>query len=201
MIIDGKRALAYIVAIDSITPINGADNIELAHIGGWNVIVKKEEFNAGDLGVFFEIDSKLPETEWSEFLRPKHFKIKTMKLGKFGVISQGLVLPISILTNGSEISIGTDVTDLLGVTYSVAEDNERKAKSNPNAKYNSMAARHPKLAKQKWFRWLMKRNWGKKLLFVFFGKKKDKPKDFHINQLVYCLSGNALAAGAGKHYQ
>ena len=178
MIIDGKRALAYIVAIDSITPIEGADNIELAHIGGWNVITKKNEFQVGDLGVFFEIDSKLPETEWSEFLRPKHFKIKTMKLGKFGVISQGLVLPISILPNGSEISVGTDVTDLLGITYSVAEDNERKAKSNPNAKYNSMAARHPKLAKQKWFRWLMKRNWGKKLLFVFFGKKKDKPKDF-----------------------
>lgn len=39
-----------------------------------------------------------------------------------------------------------------------------------------MAARHPKLAKQKWFRWLMKREWGKKLLFVFFGRKKDSPK-------------------------
>lgn len=178
MIVDGKRALAYIVTIDSITPIEGADNIELAHIGGWNVITKKEEFKAGDLGVFFEIDSKLPETEWSEFLRPKHFKIKTMKLGKFGVISQGLVLPIGILPDGTEISPGTDVTELLGVTYAVEEDNKRKAKSNPNAKYDRMAARHPKLARKKWFRWLMKRSWGRKLLFVFFGKKKDKPKDF-----------------------
>lgn len=179
MIVDGKRALAYIVTIDSITPINGADNIELAHIGGWNVIVKKQEFKAGDLGVFFEIDSKLPETEWSEFLRPKHFKIKTMKLGKFGVISQGLVLPISILPDGVEAVINTDVTDLLGVTYSVEEDNKRKAKSaNPNEKYNRMAARHAKLAKKKWFKWLMKRQWGKELLFVFFGKKKDKPKNF-----------------------
>lgn len=178
MIIDGRRALAYIVAIDSITPIEGADNIELAHIGGWNVIVKKNEFQVGDLGVFFEIDSKLPETEWSEFLRPKHFKIKTMKLGKFGVISQGLVLPISIMPDGTEVTIGVDVTELLGVTYSVEEDNQRKAKSNPNEKYNRMAARHPKLAKKKWFRWLMKRSWGRKLLFVFFGKKKDKPKDF-----------------------
>ena len=103
MINDGKRALAYIVIIDSITPIEGADNIELAHVGGWNVIVKKDEFKAEDLAVFFEIDSKLPETEWSEFLRPKHFKIKTMKLGKFGVISQGLLLPIGIMPEGSEI--------------------------------------------------------------------------------------------------
>jgi hypothetical protein len=39
-----------------------------------------------------------------------------------------------------------------------------------------MAARHPKLAKQKWFRWLMRRGWGRKFLFVFFGKKKDTPK-------------------------
>ena len=178
MIIDGKRALAYIVTIDSVTPIEGADNIELAHIGGWNVITKKEEFKSGDLGVFFEIDSKLPETEWSEFLRPKHFKIKTMKLGKFGVVSQGLVLPISILPDGAEISLFTDVTDLLGVTYSVEEDNKRKANSNPNEKYNRMASRHPKLTKKKWFKWLMKRSWGRKLLFVFFGKKKDKPKAF-----------------------
>ena len=101
-----------------------------------------------------------------------------MKLGKFGVISQGLVLPISILPNDSCATVGTDVTDLLGVTYSVEEDNKRKAKSNPNEKYNRMAARHPKLAKKKWFKWLMKRSWGRKLLFVFFGKKKDKPKDF-----------------------
>lgn len=178
MIVDGKRALAYIVTIDLVSPIDGADNIELAHVGGWNIIIKKNEFKAGDLGVFFEIDSKLPEAEWSEFLRPKKFKIKTMKLGKFGVISQGLVLPISILPAGTNTTVGTDVTDILGVTYADEEDNKRKAKSNPNAKYNRMASRHPKLAKKKWFRWLMKRSWGKKLLFVFFGKKKDKPKDF-----------------------
>ena len=182
MIINGRRALAYIVMIDSITPIDGADNIELAHIGGWNVITKKNEFRAGDLGVFFEIDSKLPETEWSEFLRPKHFKVKTMKLSKFDVISQGLVLPLSILPeNTTTITFSTnmDVTDLLGVTYSVEEDNKRKSNgANPNAKYNSMAARHAKLAKKKWFKWLMKRSWGRKLLFVFFGKKKDKPRDF-----------------------
>ena len=41
-----------------------------------------------------------------------------------------------------------------------------------------MAARHQKLFKTKLFRWLMKRAWGRKLLFIFFGKKKDKPKVF-----------------------
>jgi hypothetical protein len=39
-----------------------------------------------------------------------------------------------------------------------------------------MAARHAKLFKKPFFRWLMRREWGRKLLFVFFGKKKDNPR-------------------------
>lgn len=176
MLVDGKRALAYTVEIDSITPIEGADNIELAHVGGWNVIIRKQEFNVGDIAVFFEIDSKLPEREWSEFLRSRHFKIKTMKLGKFNVVSQGLLLPVSILPEGTDTTIHTDVTDVLGVKYSVKEDNKRKANHDPDAKYRNMASRHKNLAKKKWFRWLMKHDWGKKLLFAFLGDKKDNPK-------------------------
>lgn len=176
------RKLAHIEKIAWVKPIIGADNIEKAGVLGWVVIIRKGEFKEGDLCCFFEIDSKLKETEWSKFLESKHYKIKTMKLSKFenGIISQGLALPISSipeLTN-KEWNIGDDVTELLGVRYSVEEDNIRKAKVNPDAKYNSMATRHPNLAKKKWFRWLMKRNWGKKLLFLFFGKKQDKPLGF-----------------------
>ena len=178
MLINGKRALAYIVKVDDITPIDGADNIELAHVGGWNVIIRKQEFSVGESAVFFEIDSKLPEKEWSEFLRPKHFKVKTYKLNKFGVVGQGLLLSTDILPEGTSIEINTDVTDVLGVTYAVKEDNRRKANHDPNAKYKNMASRHKKLVKYKWFRWLMKREWGKKLLFVFLGKQKDKPKQW-----------------------
>lgn len=175
---NGERMLAYTVTVDSITPIEKADNIELAHVGGWNVIIRKHEFSAGDMAVFFEIDSLLPETEWSEFLRPKKFKVKTYKLGKFNVISQGLLLPTSILPDNKTYNVHEDVTKLLGIKYYVAEDNARKAKSNPNAKYNNMCARNSKLAKKKWWKWLMKRAWGRKLLFVFFGRKKDKPKNW-----------------------
>ena len=176
MIINGERALAYIVTVDDITPIEGADNIELATVGGWRVIVNIGQFKTGDKAVFFEIDSKLPETEWSEFLRPKKFRIKTMKLGKFGVFSQGLLMPMDILPNNKEYDIHEDVTNVLGVTYYIEEDNARKAKTNPNEKYNRMCARNPKLAKKPWFKWFMKRMWGRKLLFVFFGSKKDNPK-------------------------
>lgn len=177
---NGERMLAYTVTIDSITPIEKADNIELAHVGGWNVIIRKHEFSVGDMAVFFEIDSLLPETEWSEFLRQKKFKVKTYKLGKFNVISQGLLLPMSILPDNKEYALHDDVTNTLGIKYYVAEDNARKAKSNPNAKYNNMCARNAKLAKKKWWKWLMKRAWGRKLLFVFFGRKKDNPKNWPV---------------------
>jgi len=91
-------------------------------------------------------------------------------------VSQGLLMPLSLFPELGDAEVNTDVTDILKVTYAVEEDNIRKAKSNPNAKYNSMAARHPKIFKQKWARWLMKRDWGRKLLFIFFGKKKDTPR-------------------------
>jgi hypothetical protein len=47
-----------------------------------------------------------------------------------------------------------------------------------NKKYQSMAARNQKLFKTPVFRWLMRRDWGRKILFFFFGKKKDTPKGF-----------------------
>lgn len=176
-----ERALAHIEKVAWIKPIEGADNIELIGVLGWVCIAKKGEFKQGEAAVYFEIDSKLPETEWSEFMRSKHFKVKTMKLGKFNVISQGLALPVSAVPElqDKELEIGTNVTELLGVTYSVEEDNHRKSKNgDPNAKYKSMASRHQKLFKTKPFRWLMKKAWGRKLLFAFFGRKKDKPKAF-----------------------
>ena len=55
------RKLASIQKIDLITPIEGADNIEKATIKGWEVVVKKGEFKAGDIVVYCEIDSILPD--------------------------------------------------------------------------------------------------------------------------------------------
>jgi hypothetical protein len=177
MIINDKRALAYTVRCGKIEKIEGADNIELMSVLGWKVIVKIGEFHEGDLCVYFEIDSKLPEKEWSEFMASKKYKVKTMKLGKFNVISQGLALPISVFDVEIPDEEGVDVTELLGVTYAVEEDNTRKSnKVNKDKKYQSMAARHAKMFKKKPFRWLMRREWGRKLLFMIFGKKKDNPR-------------------------
>ena len=178
MIINDKRALAYIQHVTNIRPIDGADNIEQCNVLGWNLICKKGEFHEGDPCVYIEIDSKVPEREEFEFLRAKGFKVKTMKLGKFNCISQGLAMPQSAFKELTGLSEGTDVTDILGIKYSVQEDNVRKSNGDPNAKYKSMAARHHKIFKQKWARWMMRRSWGRKIMFFFFGKKKDNPRGF-----------------------
>lgn len=179
MIINDKRALAYIVNCGRVSEIVGADNIALAEVNGWKVIIKKNEMSEGDKCVFFEIDSKLPEAEWSEFLRPKHFRIKTMKLSKFNAISQGLLMPVTLFPELEDMEVGTDVTDILKVTYSVVEDNARKSKNgDPDAKYKSMAQRHQKIFKKPIVRKIMKYKFGRKIMFLIFGKKKDKPLQF-----------------------
>jgi hypothetical protein len=94
------------------------------------------------------------------------------------VYSQGLMMPLSAFPELGDAPVGTDVTKKLRIIYADPEDNERKGGGDPNAKYKSMAARHQKLFKSKPVRWLMRRKWGKKLMFVFFGRKKDRPKGF-----------------------
>ena len=177
MIINDKRALAYVVTIDEIRPIEGYDRVEYARTNGWWVIINKaDNLHVGDKCVYFEVDSKVnPLDERFAFLEKRDYRIKTIKMCK--VYSQGLLIPLANFPELGDLDINTDVTDALKVIYYEPADNQRKSNApDPNAKYISMAARHPKLAKQKWFRWLMKRQWGKKLLFVFFGKKKDTPK-------------------------
>lgn len=192
---DGIRELAYVVKIDNITAIPGYDRVELAHVGGWTIVVGKGEFQIGDPAIYFEIDSKLPEVEPftnMEFLAKKHYKIKTQKMCKS--LSQGLLMSAAnfgwtighvmdenntpfIIENDQKTIHHIDdesrfLTEKLGITYAAPDDNVRKAASAD--KYKKMAQRHSKLFSKQPFRWLMKRNWGKKVLFVFFGSAKDK---------------------------
>jgi RNA ligase (TIGR02306 family) len=124
-----QRKLASIRLVSEINPIQGADAIEKATVDGWNVVVKKNEYKPGDLCVYFEIDSLLPVREEFEFLRKTSFKknadgkegfrLRTIKLRS--QVSQGLLMPLSILSNeiisstGLSDLVGTDVTDILGV--------------------------------------------------------------------------------------
>ena len=120
--------------------------------------------------------------------------VVTMKLGKFNVVSQGLALPASAfgaicyqdgdgqmyihfdknsyIGKNVDIAEGEFLTKELKVTYSVEEDNARKAKANPDAKINAALQRHPQIAK-KYGRFIKKHKFARWLFFLLFGKKKD----------------------------
>jgi RNA ligase (TIGR02306 family) len=116
-----QRKLASIARVSAIEPIAGADAIELARIAGWQCVVKKGEFRAGDLGVYFEIDSIPPDDDRFRWLwkkesadgsRPAKFRIRTLRLR--GALSQGLLMPLAqVRVDGA---VGDDVTAALGVT-------------------------------------------------------------------------------------
>lgn len=117
------RKLATIQKITELNPIKGADRIECAKVLGWHCVVQKGDFNVGDLVVYCEIDSVLPDKPEFEFLRDSKFRIRTRKFK--GQISQGLILPMSILDNiemketeegRTFIKENDDVTELLGIT-------------------------------------------------------------------------------------
>ena len=192
---NSERELAYVVIIDGIEPIPGYDRVEHAQVGGWRVIVQKDQFKVGNPAIYFEIDSRVPsDRECFAFLEKRHYKVKTLKMCK--TLSQGLLMHASdfgweihecgnldtgdsivyILDDEGKPHYATDesrfLTKKLGVTYADDEDNSRKAPSVD--KYKKMEMRHKKLFKNPVIHWFMRYKFGRKVMFFFFGKKKDK---------------------------
>ena len=133
------RKLATIETISEVLPHNNADQLELAKVRGWQVVIRKGEFKQGDFVVFCEIDSRIPH-ELAPFLskgqEPRVYegvpgeRLRTVRLR--GELSQGLVLPIPkdwqnalfvippesgyIEIGGTVMfQLGADVTELLGI--------------------------------------------------------------------------------------
>ena len=185
----GERELVFLTIVDGIEPIEGYDKVETALVGGWRCIVPKSQFKPGDIGVYFEIDSLVPsDRECFAFLEKRKYRIKTLKMCK--TISQGLLMHPSdfgwkvednvvIDSEGARHEISNEsrfLTKELGVTYYSAEDRARKG--NPVDKYKVMAQRRPNIFKRKWARWFMRREWGRKVMYFFFGAKKKKENNW-----------------------
>lgn len=112
--------LASIETIKDILPHPNADKLEIAQVLGWQCIVKKGEFKPKDKVVFVVIDTILPsDAPWAEFLKDiknpdKPIRLKTIKLR--GQYSQGLVLPLSVLSPAVQSwHVGADVGGELGI--------------------------------------------------------------------------------------
>lgn len=119
-----SRKLATVTKIKEIIPIEGADRIVAITMttNNWVCVVSKSDVVGGDLGVYFEIDSFLPKEERYAFLDGRSnktmndvegYRLRTIKLRK--QISQGLFIPISAFLELTNVRIGDDVTELLGI--------------------------------------------------------------------------------------
>lgn len=155
-----ERMLAHVEKVIDVQPIEGADKIEVATVLGWQCVVKKNEVNVGDLVVYIEIDSVLPDIPYFQFMEPRKYRVKTIKLRK--QISQGLIIPISDISkiaidleSINDINIlkeGQDITGLLNITkYESPSDRESNNSHFTKRKYS-------------WYiKWLTRYQWFRKL--------------------------------------
>ena len=195
----GIRELAYIAKITDVKPIEGYDRVELVIVNdGWSCVVGKGQFHVGDPAIYFEIDSKLPECppfSDNEFIVKKKYKVQTQKMCKS--ISQGLIMSaedfgwtidtsyvdgcVAIIDNEgvyhNTANESKFLTEQLGVTYAVKEDNARKGPRGDN-KYARLAKHHPKIARTWLWRKLYKTEWGKKFLYFVFKRFEKKNSDW-----------------------
>jgi len=130
------RKLATIRKIDAIVPIPDADAIECAVLGGWKVVVKKQDFKVNELVIYCEIDSVIPNSvapfltkeghEPKEYDGIKGERLRTVRLR--GQISQGLLLHITrdleiewshsfshVYEGDRSLKEGDDVSEILGI--------------------------------------------------------------------------------------
>lgn len=87
-----------VVRINAIEPIEGADAIELAVIGDYRSVIRKGQYQLGDLAVYIPEQAILPDELIKELgLEGKlagsgHNRVKAVKLR--GMLSQGILYPI-----------------------------------------------------------------------------------------------------------
>jgi len=114
---ENQNSVCYVGQITEIRPIEGADNIELAIVGGWNAITKKGEYKTGDLIIVATTDAVIPQDlsdkmGVTSYLR-KGGRVRTVKLR--GVYSECLIIPTAYIKT-SNIREGRDLMDELGIT-------------------------------------------------------------------------------------
>ena len=148
--------LSTISVIQKIEPIPERDRIVLATVENYKVIVKKDEFQVGDKCIYVYYDAALPIKPEFEFLRKNSyskkydvFRIRAMKMA--GVISEGLVLPLTVLPEDKRnLKVGTVLDDILEIkSWEDLTSNEVFCNTQESNKKKTL---FQKLMKFKWFR-------------------------------------------------
>ena len=144
--------LALYVEIDSLLP-DGLPSVLKNELEELKEKIKTDpDCNVDEATARIETIKSMSRYPYFEFLRDKKFKIKSMKLGKFGVISQGILFKPSDL-GITEINVGQDFTSQFNVTEIVLDEEEAGITIN-NKKDNFIVKYMMRYA---WFR-----NWRKR---------------------------------------
>jgi RNA ligase (TIGR02306 family) len=139
---ENQNSICFVARINEIKPIEGADNIELGVIGGWNCIIKKGAYKINDLVAVATTDAVIPKglsdaMDVTNYLR-KGQRVRTVKLR--GVYSECLVIPNQFLPVGYPIPEGTDLMETLKIfkyeppvrQVQLSSGRKIKYKDNPN---------------------------------------------------------------------
>jgi RNA ligase (TIGR02306 family) len=148
-----------------------ADSLELFDIGGYQVVAKKSNFKAGDLAVYIQPDSVVPQTEPFKWLWEAYIGLdgivptrrRRITVRKFrGEWSEGLLMPVAdfgwrqdvfgdkpcvyfanSVSGTTYIPEGSDVSTLLGITHYEPEEDSPEGSANAPVR----KARRPKTLK------------------------------------------------------
>ena len=142
---ENQNSVCYVGRVTEVKAIEGADNIELGVIGGWNAIIKKGEYAAGDFVVVATTDAVIP-VELSDAIGVTNYlrkgqRVRTVKLR--GVYSECLIIPLSHVPykgTRNEYFEGRDMMETMNIfkyepparQIQLASGKKVKYKDNPN---------------------------------------------------------------------
>jgi RNA ligase (TIGR02306 family) len=114
---ENNNSVCFVAKINEIKPIEGADNIELGVIDGWNCIIKKDQYKVDDLVVVATTDAVIP-IELSDAMNVTNYlrkgqRVRTVKLR--GVYSECLIIPITYIQSSKRYK-GFDAMEILEIT-------------------------------------------------------------------------------------
>jgi RNA ligase (TIGR02306 family) len=144
---ENNNSVCFVGKVTDIKPIDGADNIELVVVNGWNCISKKGDHKVDELAIIATTDAIIPEVlsdnmGVTNYLR-KGGRVRTIKLR--GVYSECLVIPFKYAraatgNANTKWDDGDDMMDILKVfkyeppvrQVQLASGRKIKYKANPN---------------------------------------------------------------------
>lgn len=167
-----QRELAYIVKISDTRELPGYTNVHYIKVLGWWCVASKDIVK-DSLGIYFEIDSVLPESdERFAFMAKRNYRVKTQKMCK--VVSQGLVLSLSDFPELKDCKEGDFVTEKLGVTLYEDQCDKQDSPKQKVSAFQKAMDRHKKFFGNPVVKFLMRFSAARWLFAKIFVHKKDK---------------------------